>query len=157
MPRQSHLFRWCHGLRDFVPCHRRDAFADKTKMKETKHMTPEQKNSVQTSFEKVKPIADIAAALFYGFLFKLDPHLERLFKGDLENQGRMLMQMIGLAVRGLDHLDEIVPLLHELGARHAGYGVEERDYETVRAALLSTLKRGLGDEFTPAVKEAWIA
>lgn len=120
-------------------------------------MTPEQKNLVQTSFEQVKPVADIAAALFYGFLFKLDPRLERLFKGDLENQGRMLMQMIGLAVRGLDHLDEIVPLLHELGARHAGYGVEERDYETVRAALLATLKRGLGDEFTPAVREAWIA
>ena len=66
-------------------------------------MTPEQKDLVQTSFEKVKPIADTAAALFYGRLFNLDPKLERLFKGDLEGQGRKLIHMIGLAVKGLNH------------------------------------------------------
>ena len=120
-------------------------------------MTPEQKNLVQTSFEKVKPIADTAATLFYGCLFNLDPNLERLFKGNLHDQGRKLMHMIGLAVMGLNRLDELVPLLRQLGARHAGYGVTERDYETVGDALLWALEHGLGDEFTPAVKDAWIA
>ena len=120
-------------------------------------MTPEQKDLVQTSFEKVKPIADTAAALFYGRLFDLDPKLERLFKGDLEGQGRKLMHMIGLAVKGLNHPAELLPLLHELGERHAAYGVAEHDYETVGAALLWTLKQGLGDAFTPKVSEAWTA
>ena len=63
-------------------------------------MTPEQKDLVQTSFEKVKPIAHAAATLFYGRLFELDPNLEQLFKGDLDEQGRKLMHMIGLAVKG---------------------------------------------------------
>ena len=82
-------------------------------------MTPEQKDLVQTSFEKVKPIADTAAALFYGRLFDLDPKLERLFKGDLEGQGRKLMHMIDLAVKGLNHPAELLPLLHEqIGRAH---------------------------------------
>jgi len=126
-------------------------------MKEHKEMTPEQKNLVQTSFEQIKPIADTAAALFYGRLFDLDPRLEPLFKGDLNEQGRKLMHMIGLAVRGLNRLEELMPLLHELGARHAGYGVTERDYETVGSALLWTLEQGLGEVFTPEVRHAWIA
>ena len=120
-------------------------------------MTPEQKDLVQTSFEKLKPIADTAAELFYSRLFDLDPNLERLFKGDLEGQGRKLMHMIGLAVKGLNRPAELLPLLHELGERHAAYGVAEHDYDTVGAALLWTLKRGLGDAFTARVGEAWTA
>lgn len=120
-------------------------------------MTPEQKELVQSSFEKVKPIADIAATLFYGRLFELDPKLENLFTGDLSEQGHKLMQMIGLAVKGLDRADELESLLRELGARHVGYGVEERDYETVGTALLWTLERGLGDAFTSDVRNAWMS
>ena len=118
-------------------------------------MTGKQKRLVQASFEQVKPIADVAARLFYGCLFKLDPRLEALFSGDLEEQGRKLMKMIGLAVKGLDSLDELVPTLQALGARHAAYGVAEHDYVTVRRALLWTLERGLGAAFTPEMKEAW--
>ena len=55
-------------------------------------MTGKQKRLVQVSFEQVKPIADVAARLFYGCLF--DPRLEALFKGDLEEQGRKLMHEI---------------------------------------------------------------
>jgi hypothetical protein len=36
-------------------------------------MTPEQVTAVQTSFAKVAPIADQAAALFYGRLFETAP------------------------------------------------------------------------------------
>jgi len=118
-------------------------------------MTGKQKRLVQASFEQVKPIADVAARLFYGCLFEIDPRLEALFSGDLEEQGRKLMKIIGLAVKGLDSLDELVPTLQALGARHASYGVAEHDYVTVRRALLWTLERGLGAAFTPEMKEAW--
>ena len=58
---------------------------------------------VQTSFEQVAPIADVAAALFYDRLFELDPSLRRLFHADMDEQGKKLMQMLTVAVRGLDH------------------------------------------------------
>ncbi|MGB7922120.1 MAG: globin family protein [Pyrinomonadaceae bacterium] len=120
-------------------------------------MTPEQKRLVQRSFEQVAPIADAAAGLFYGRLFELDPALRPLFKGDLVEQGRKLMQMIGVVVKGLDRFDELLPAAQALGQRHTGYGVRDEHYETVGAALLWTLGEGLGTAFTHDVKEAWTA
>ena len=114
-----------------------------------------QKELVQTSFEQVRPIADAAAALFYNRLFELDPTLRPLFKGDMKEQGRKLMDMITLAVKGLDRPEALLPALAALGRRHAGYGVKEQDYETVGEALLWTLEQGLGQGFTPEIREAW--
>jgi len=110
---------------------------------------------VKDSFRKVLPIADQAAALFYARLFELDPQLRHLFRGDMVEQGRKLMTMIATAVASLERLETLVPAVRELGARHAGYGVTEEHYGTVGAALLWTLEKGLGPEFTPAVREAW--
>jgi hemoglobin-like flavoprotein len=120
-------------------------------------VTLEQKTLVQTTFAKVAPIADTAAAMFYARLFELDPSLRPLFTSDLTTQGRKLMQMIGVAVNGLDRLDEIVPVVRQLGVRHRAYGVTDEHYATVATALLWTLERGLGSDFTPAVREAWTA
>jgi len=120
-------------------------------------MTPEQKMLVQHTFAKVAPQADAAAALFYGRLFEIDPTLKALFKGDMAEQGRKLMTMLATAVKGLDRPDELLPAVKNLGVRHVGYGVKDEHYDTVAAALLWTLERGLGADFTPDVKDAWIA
>jgi hemoglobin-like flavoprotein len=120
-------------------------------------MNTVQKTLVQTSFAQVQPIAETAAALFYRRLFELDPTLRPLFKGDLEQQGRKLMDMLRLAVKGLDRMEALLPALATLGIRHASYGVNERDYETVGKALLWTLEQGLGPSFTPEIREAWTA
>ena len=118
-------------------------------------MTPAEKSLVQTSFAKVAPIAEQAAALFYGRLFEMDPSLRPLFKGDIREQGRKLMNMIAFCVQGLDALDQLVPAVQGLGKRHAGYGVTDAHYATVGGALLWTLEQGLGPDFTPEVKAAW--
>ena len=118
-------------------------------------MTPAQKRLVQDTFATIAPIADDAAVLFYRRLFELDPSLQRMFRGDMAEQRKRLMQMIAVAVKGLDRLDQLVPAVQDLGRRHAGYGVEDRHYETVGAALLWTLEKGLGDAFTADVREAW--
>jgi nitric oxide dioxygenase len=118
-------------------------------------MTGEQIDLVKKSFEKIVPISEQAAALFYAKLFDLDPQLRWLFKGDMKEQGRKLMQVIAYAVESLERFDELVPQVRALGARHANYGVEERDYESVGAALLWTLEKALSREFTAPTKEAW--
>jgi hemoglobin-like flavoprotein len=118
-------------------------------------MTTAQQRLVQTTFAKVAPIADVAATMFYDRLFELDPRLRPLFKGDMREQGRKLMRMIGMAVNGLDGLDELVPVVNQLGVRHAGYGVTDEHYDTVADALIWTLEQGLGPDFTPEVREAW--
>ncbi|MEC5386282.1 globin family protein [Uliginosibacterium sp. H3] len=118
-------------------------------------MSPQQVSLVQASWQKVVPIADTAAGLFYGRLFELDPELKHLFKSDISEQGRKLMAMISTVVAKLDSLGDIVPAVQDLGRRHVAYGVEAQHYDTVGAALLWTLEKGLGDAFTPEVKEAW--
>lgn len=118
-------------------------------------MTPRQIELVQTSWQKCVPIADQAAALFYGKLFELDPGLKPLFTSDIKEQGKKLMTMITAAVRGLSDLGKLVPVVEDLGRRHVGYGVKDEHYATVGTALLWTLEQGLGDAFTAEVKEAW--
>ncbi|TGV01457.1 globin family protein [Flavivirga rizhaonensis] len=113
---------------------------------------------VQESFEKVKPIAPTAAKIFYEKLFDLDPQLKPLFPSDedaMKIQGNKLMSMLGTAVAGLSNLDALIPILKDLGKRHTEYKVEAFHYTTVGEALLGTLEVGLGDDFTPEVKDAW--
>ncbi len=118
-------------------------------------MSPEQVTLVQSTWAKVRLISETAAELFYGRLFEIAPSVKPFFKGDIKEQGRKLMQMIGVAVNGLSQPETIVPAVQDLGRRHVGYGVKAEHYDTAGAALLWTLEQGLGEAFTPEVKEAW--
>lgn len=120
-------------------------------------LTINQIELVQQSFKQVAPIATHAARLFYNKLFDADPQLKSLFPGDMEEQGKRLMAMIAAAVRGLNNIDALVPVVQELGRRHVVYGVLPEHYPKVGAALLWTLEQGLGEAFTPAVRDAWAA
>jgi hemoglobin-like flavoprotein len=120
-------------------------------------MTPDQIQLVRDSFAKVAPIAPTAADLFYNRLFELDPSLRPLFKGDIAEQGVKLMTMLATVVANLHRLGEITPAVRALAARHVSYGVTGAHYETAGAALIWTLEQGLGNGFTPPVRDAWIA
>ncbi len=118
-------------------------------------MTPEQIEMVSSTWKQVLPISDKAAELFYGRLFEIAPEVKPLFKSNMEEQGKKLMQMINTAVNNIEHVDKIIPALQDLGKRHVGYGVSEDHYTMVAEALLWTLEQGLGDAFTEEVKAAW--
>ena len=121
-------------------------------------MTPEQKETVKQTWTMVVPIADTAADLFYDKLFELDPSLKPLFEDvDLASQKKKLLQALATTVAGLDDLASLVPIISQLGRRHAGYGVVDAHYETVGRALLWTLQQGLQKAWTPAAQDAWTA
>ncbi|MGD9669382.1 MAG: globin family protein [Hyphomicrobiaceae bacterium] len=119
-------------------------------------MTPQQVKLVQDSFKKVEPIAGQAADLFYGRLFEIAPQVRPLFPSDLSQQKSKLMNMIGTAVNNLHQVEKIIPAVQDLGRKHVGYGVTADQYKPVGEALIWTLEKGLGDEFTPDVKSAWV-
>lgn len=118
-------------------------------------MTPQQIELVQSSFKKVVPIAGTAADLFYGRLFEIAPEVRPMFPDDLREQKTKLMAMSGTAVSNLHRLETILPGVKDLGQRHKGYGVTAAHYAPVGTALLWTLEKGLGPDFTPDVKAAW--
>lgn len=118
-------------------------------------MTPTQITLVKESWEKVLPIQETAAELFYNRLFEVYPEVKPYFQGDMKEQGKKLMGMINTAVNGLDNLEGLIEPIKDLGKRHVDYGVKQEDYDKVGSSLLWTLEQGLKDEFTPQVKQAW--
>jgi hemoglobin-like flavoprotein len=118
-------------------------------------MTSTQIQLIRETFELVAPRAKVAALLFYQHLFDLDPSLRALFRENIEEQARKLMQMLAAAVRLLDKPDSLVPVLQDLGRRHVHYGVRDEHYDTVGEALLWMLGETLGPQFTPAACDAW--
>jgi len=118
-------------------------------------MTPEHIHAVQSTWGKVLPIKAIAARLFCERLLETDPSLSCLFRGDMRQQGAKLIQVIDAAVNALSRLDRIGPLMQVIGRRYADRGVDDHHFGMVGDALLWTLDKGLGDEFTPEVREAW--
>jgi nitric oxide dioxygenase len=111
---------------------------------------------IQSNFQKVIPISELAAQIFYDKLFEYDPSLRKLFKGDIKSQGKKLMQTLKTAVKGLNDLDSLVAVLEGLAKKHVTYGVSVDDYTPVGNALLYTLKQDLGTEFTSEARKAWI-
>ncbi len=119
-------------------------------------MTPEQVSLVQQSFKKVEPIAPQAADIFYARLFEIAPEVRPLFPEKMDDQKGKLMGMLATAVNNLHDVDSIIPAVQDLGKRHVAYGVTDAHYKPVGEALIYTLEKGLGDDFTPEVKEAWV-
>src|SRR5690349_12586730 len=120
-------------------------------------ITPAQVTLVQSSFEHVLPIADLAGMLFYERIFTLAPEARALFGDDIALQASRTMAALKTAVDGLDDIEHVAPFLVRLGARHVRYGVVPAHFDLVGEALLWTLEQGLGESFTPEVHDAWAA
>jgi hemoglobin-like flavoprotein len=120
-------------------------------------MTPEQVKLVQQSFGQVAPIADTAATLFYDRLFEIAPAVKPLFHGDMTEQRRKLMATLAVVVGGLGNIETVLPAASALAKRHVAWGVKPEHYDSVGAALLWTLERGLGERWSSDVAAAWSA
>lgn len=110
---------------------------------------------VRSTWSAASADPDAAAALFYGKLFETAPGVKPLFTGDMKEQGRKLMQMIGIAVNNMERVPEIQPALVELAERHDGYGAEADHYPVVGDTLIDTLRTALGEAFTEEAEAAW--
>jgi hemoglobin-like flavoprotein len=83
-------------------------------------MTPEQKQLVRETWKQIAPTAEEAADLFYCRLFDTDPSTRELFRAsDMFAQRKKLLQTLGFAISSLDNLDVLMPMVQDLGRRHA--------------------------------------
>jgi len=95
------------------------------------------------------------AEAFYGRLFARAPGLRTLFPAELDEQGLKLAHTLCLLVSAQDRAESLVPILHDMGRRHAGYGVRPFHYRIVGTVLVETLAELNGDAFTPQAQDAW--
>jgi hemoglobin-like flavoprotein len=117
-------------------------------------MNIEQIDLVQNSFAKVVPTG-ATARMFYQRLFEIAPEVKPLFKRDMGEQSPMLIAALIFMVKGLKNLGTIVPVMEQLAVRHVDFGVKAEHYKAFGEALLWTLEKDLGADFTPLVKAAW--
>ena len=119
-------------------------------------MNAAQQELVQTTFARLAVMPEVAGALFYERLFATNPSFRPLFKNDMRIQGVKLMAMLAMVVYNLPEPGPVSPVIRDLAVRHVEYGVKLADYDALREALLWTLEQALGEDLTPAIREAWM-
>lgn len=118
-------------------------------------LTATQKRLVRESFDSMQEYETSVVVLFYGRLFEIAPETRALFKIDIREQSRKLMDTLRTTVDSLDHFTELSPVLEELGRKHLAYGVQDYHYEKLRSALLWAIGQALGLEFDRDTRAAW--
>lgn len=118
-------------------------------------MTLDAHNRIRNTWAQAAALSDEVARLFYANLFRLDASTKPLFVGDLELQGKKLVETLGFIVDHLDDPDALLPAARDLAIRHVSYGVTAPQYATVGAALIKTLQQVLGPMFTAEDEAAW--
>ena len=119
------------------------------------NLTARQKRLVRESFESVREYSDSVVLLFYGRLFELAPQVRGLFKIEIREQARKLMDTLTSLVAALDRFEELRRDLADLGRRHAGYNVEPAHYQLLVTALTWAFAQALGIEFDRETRVAW--
>jgi hemoglobin-like flavoprotein len=120
-------------------------------------LSPRQMQLVQASLPAIGGRSHAFATAFYDRLFSEHPELRVLFPNDLTGQKKKLIAMIGFLVTNLRRINEVAPEIYELGRRHHSYDVAAEHYAHVGEALLWSLRRLLGPDFTPELRDAWLA
>jgi hemoglobin-like flavoprotein len=119
-------------------------------------LTEDQKKLVRASITRAESMGEVVGLIFYKRLFELDPKLRPLFQHNIQEQSKKLMATLKMVVDGLDYSEELVASIRSLGRRHVQYGVKAQHYDTVGEALVWALEKGLGAEFAPQARNAWL-
>jgi hemoglobin-like flavoprotein len=110
---------------------------------------------VQESFEKMASRDAEVSEIFYAELFAIDPSLRGMFVGDMRDQNRKLFAALNSIARSIHAPHQFLDDVEGLAKKHIDYGVRPEHYTYFGNALLRTLKKQLGTEFTAELCDAW--
>jgi nitric oxide dioxygenase len=110
---------------------------------------------VEESLETAVLEMERAIVLFYGRLFALDPSLCALFPDDLNEHGRLFLEMLRRVVSNLYAPETVIPMVKEIGRVHVRHGVQPRHYQLFGEAFLWMLGELHGAAFTEELAQSW--
>jgi hemoglobin-like flavoprotein len=76
-------------------------------------------------------------------------------RSQLKEQAGRLFHMITLILTKFHHPDDILTEIKQVHEWKKRYGLREEDYALVGECLLFTIKKSLGETYTPETHEAW--
>jgi hemoglobin-like flavoprotein len=112
-------------------------------------------NCFDSPRESQKSAESISRSRYYAELFNIDPSLRAMFDDDMRRQQMKFMMMLTLIVRSLHENEKISNVIEHLAVKYVGYGVRPKHYTPFGNALLRTLKKMLGPDYTRDVADAW--
>lgn len=95
---------------------------------------------------------------FYQMLFASHPELLNIFNHANQKQGRQqtaLANAVYAAAKHIDRLEEILPVVKQIGHKHRSLGVQAEHYPIVGQTLLAAMKEVLGSAATDDILQAW--
>jgi len=95
---------------------------------------------------------------FYELMFSNHPELLNIFNHAHQKQGRQqkaLAASVYAAAKHIDRLEDILPVVKQIGHKHRSLGVKKEHYPIVGKHLLMAIKDVLGEAATDEVIEAW--
>ena len=109
-------------------------------------------------FKHIFEQADVSAMFSFGRKPGFDPMPDAVAANpDVTAHGKKVVDTVSVAISMLTDLPKLVPVLKDLGAKHAKYGVAAAHYPVVGGAFLKTLSVGLGEAYTEEVAAAFTA
>jgi nitric oxide dioxygenase len=95
---------------------------------------------------------------FYQMLFANHPELLNIFNHANQKQGRQqtaLANAVYAAALYIENLENILPVVRQIGHKHRSLGVRAEHYPIVGQTLLAAIKDVLGDAATEEILGAW--
>ncbi|GIP25314.1 flavohemoprotein [Paenibacillus sp. J23TS9] len=95
---------------------------------------------------------------FYQMLFDNHPELLNIFNHANQREGKQpqaLANAVYAAAAHIDHLEDILPVVKQIGQKHRALNILPEHYPIVGENLLGAIKKVLGDAATPEILDAW--
>lgn len=118
-------------------------------------LTADEITRVRTSFDRVFANSNDMMTAFYDRVFELAPEVRPMFPADLSALKRDFISKLAVLVGSLDPKTGLLGGADILGRNHLRYGAKAEHYPVVGEALLWSLARGLGSDWTDEMEEAW--
>ncbi|MHA2252691.1 MAG: globin domain-containing protein [Candidatus Kariarchaeaceae archaeon] len=123
-------------------------------MKIADPLTPEEISLIKATREKLVDKQNQFRKSFYGKIFDLDPSTEELFReGFLSIE--TLPDSFEFMHKHADNLVNAIPEIKKLGLKHKTYRVKPKHYPIGKEALVWTLQKYLGDDYSDELGNAW--
>lgn len=95
---------------------------------------------------------------FYQMMFDNHPELLNIFNHANQREGKQptaLANAVYAAAAHIDHLEDILPVVKQIGHKHRALNILPEHYPIVGENLLAAIQKVLGDAATPAILAAW--
>jgi len=116
-------------------------------------------NTIQSSFEQLKPVGTRTATYFYRKLVEFDPDVKNKYTGatSILSLANDFMSFLSTVVSNLNNYKKLKPVLKNLGQLFALNNVKPTFYDFMGTAFMATLAKNLKEKYTLEVQLAWLS